>query len=416
MPEKFALAGLLILLASCTKVAVPLPESSDPVGLWRATLELPGGETPFGLELQRSADLKLTGYLINGLERLKVTNIQVESNRLELTMPGFQNKLVGMVSGDELKGEVVMVRPRGELQRIPLQAQRGLSHRFFRSPLQDNARVSGRWSVVFRESNGKTYPAVGEFAQQGSAVTGTFLTPTGDHRFLAGEVRGQELYLSSFDGGHAFLYRASFKNSSRLEGSFWSGLHSLETFTAVRNDAATLGNAEQVTQMQKPGARLDFQFPDLDGKMVSLADERFRGKALIVTLAGSWCPNCHDEAAFLAPLYRQWRDQGLEIVSLMFERFGDLPQAASATRAFRQEFAIEYTTLIAGISAKDDAAAKLPQLNGVFAFPTTVFVGRDGHVRSIHTGFSGPATGSHYEVLQRDFKSRVAKLLSEPQP
>lgn len=423
MRSRLAFASLLALLVACTKPATPSaapanapsPQSADVVGLWRATLELPGGEAPFGLAVERGADRRLKAYLINGPERVSVTHITEGANQLELVMPGFQNKLKATLDGDRLDGEVVMVRLRGELQRIPLHAQRNVTYRFFRSPLMDNARIGGRWSAVFRGSDGKPYPAVGEFTQQGASVTGTFLTPTGDHRYLAGEIRGQELYLSAFDGGHAFLYRARLDNAGRLEGTFWSGLHSRETFVAERNDTATLGKADQITQLKKPGARLEFRFPDLDGNMVSLTDERFRGKAVIVALAGSWCPNCHDEAAFLAPFYRQWRERGLEVVALMFERFGDLPQATAAARAFRQEFGIEYPTLIAGISDKDDAAAKLPALNGVFAFPTTLFVGRDGRVRSIHTGFSGPATGAHYIELQRDFAALVEQLLSEPQ-
>ncbi len=408
-------APLTALLVSCGQAPpAPPPITTDPVGLWRATLALPGGELPFGLEFTRSADGKLTAMLMNGPERLNITDIRQRDGQLELGMPGYQNKLLAKVQGDVLSGEVVKVRTGGELQHIPLHARRNQSHRFFASPMLDGAQAGGRWAVRFTDSDGKTYAAVGEFQQQGANVSGTFLTGTGDHRYLAGEVRGQELYLSTFDGGNAFLYRARFTNKDRIEGTYWSGLLSVETFVAERNNAASLGDEESVTKVRKPDARLKFQFPDSDGKMVSLSDARFKGKAMIVTLAGSWCPNCHDEAAYLAPLYRQWRERGLEIVTLMFERFGDFAQAAAATRTFRQQFGIEYPTLIAGISDRDDAAKKLPALNGVFAFPTTLFIGRDGRVRSTHTGFSGPATGAHYAALQRDFAARVESLLSEP--
>jgi thiol-disulfide isomerase/thioredoxin len=94
---------------------------------------------------------------------------------------------------------------------------------------------------------------------------------------------------------------------------------------------------------------------------------------MIVALAGSWCPNCHDEAAFLEPLYRDYRGKGLEIVSLMFEHFGDFPRAAEATQRFRQHYGIEYTTLIAGISDKDEAARSCPCWTASMAFPTTDF-------------------------------------------
>jgi thiol-disulfide isomerase/thioredoxin len=134
---------------------------------------------------------------------------------------------------------------------------------------------------------------------------------------------------------------------------------------------------------------------------------------LVVALAGSWCPNCHDEAAFLAPFYREYRAKGLEIVSLMFEHFGDFDRAAAATERFRQHYGIEYTTLIAGISDKDEAAKKLPMLDRVYAFPTTIIIDRRGRVRKIHTGYSGPATGDHYTQFVDEFKSTIDQLLAE---
>ena len=138
-----------------------------------------------------------------------------------------------------------------------------------------------------------------------------------------------------------------------------------EKWTAKRDAAAALPDAYGLTAMRAGVKQFDFAFPDLAGNTVSSKDPQFRGKVLIVALAGSWCPNCHDEAAFLAPLYKDYRGKGLEIVSLMFEHFGDFPRAAEATQRFRQHYGIEYTTLIAGISDKDEAAKKLPMLDRV---------------------------------------------------
>ena len=69
--------------------------------------------------------------------------------------------------------------------------------------------------------------------------------------------------------------------------------------------------------------------------------------------------------------------------------------------------------LIAGISDKDDAAKKLPMLERVYAFPTTIFLDRRGNVRKIHTGFSGPATGIHYEQFAAEVKATLDQLLAE---
>jgi len=392
-------------------------------GAWRGVLALPGGDLPFGLEIETRGDT-VRAVLVNGGERTRVDEVTVDGSTLTLRMPGFENTLTATIAGDTLRGEVLMVKLGANNQRIPFTARHGEEWRFARmaaaadtaAAVEPVADFSGRWAVEFGEGDKRTR-GVGEFTQQGSRVTGTFLTATGDHRFLAGDVVDGELLLSKFDGGHAFLYRARLAANGSLNGRWWSGLAFTEPFTARRDPDANLGDAENVTQMRDAATALDIRFPDLDGNMVSLRDARFAGKVIVIALAGSWCPNCHDEAAFLAPFHRQNRARGLEVVSLMFEQFGDFPQAAAATRRFRERHGIEYTTLIAGTSDKDDAATKLPQLNGVFAFPTTIFIDRAGKVRRIHTGFSGPATGEHHRKLLEEFDSTVEQLLAEtPDP
>ena len=403
--------------ASGAPAAMPLRP-----GLWRATLALPGGELPFGLEIERDGTRWLA-YLVNGSERTRVDEVVVEGESLRMRMPGFENTLEARIGDGELRGEVVMVKLGGKQQRIPFRARFGESWRFVAPAVNaadpaitPTTNLSGRWAVQF-VAGSKVAPAVGEFQQDGSVVTGTFMTTTGDHRYLAGDIQGNVLQLSKFDGGHAFLYRALVSSVDTLDGQYWSGLAHTETFTARRDENASLGDAENVTRMRDDAAVLDIRFPDLDGRIVSLRDARFAGKVLIVALAGSWCPNCHDEAAFLAPFYAQNRARGVEVVSLMFEQFGDLPQAIAATRRFRNTYDIQYTTLIAGISDKEDAATRLPQLNGVFAFPTTIFIDRTGKVRRIHTGFSGPATGEHHRRLIEQFETLTEQLIAEiPDP
>ena len=382
-------------------------------GSYRAVLELPGGELPFELDVaQEEAGFVLT--VINGDERVRVTDVSVADGKITATMPGFTNTLTARITGRKLKGEVALLRAGGEQQVLPFAAELGPTWRFFEHPLTDNADVSGRWAVTFTSDAGKTSEGVAEFAQSFEQVTGTILTPTGDHRFLSGEVHGDELRLSRFDGASAYLYHAKIDENGRLVGEYWSGMTGHQRFTAERNVDATLDTSGVATGMKDPSEKLQFSFPDLDGKTVSLSDPQFAGKVVIVTLSGSWCPNCHDEAAFLAALYRECHAQGLEVVSLMFEHFGDFERAAAATRRFRDNFGIEYATLIAGTSDRDDAAKALPQLNGVFAYPTTIWVDRSGRVRKIHAGFAGPATGWHHEELVHEFTAFTQELLAEP--
>jgi peroxiredoxin len=404
----FAALALSALLLGCGSRSRELQPGS-----YRAVLELPGGELPFGLDVaQEEAGFVLT--IVNGEERVRITDVSVADGQLTATMPGFTNTLSARITGRKLKGEVALLRSSGDQQVLPFAAELGPTWRFFEQSLTDNADVAGRWAVTFTSDAGQTSAGVAEFAQSFEQVTGTILTPTGDHRFLSGEVHGDELRLSRFDGASAYLYHAKIDENGRLVGEYWSGMTGHQRFTAERNVDATLDTSGVATGMKDPAEKLQFSFPDLDGKTVSLSDPQFAGKVVIVTLSGSWCPNCHDEAAFLAALYRECHAQGLEVVSLMFEHFGDFERAAAATRRFRDKFGIEYATLIAGTSDRDDAAKALPQLNGVFAYPTTIWVDRSGRVRKIHAGFAGPATGWHHEELIHEFTAFTQELLAEP--
>ena len=396
-----------LLLTGCERVELPRE------GQYRAVLELPGGELPFGLEVARE-DGAVVLYLENASERTRVPEVTIEDDRLEARFPGYQNTLAVEMSRDRLEGELTLVKAKGVEQVIPFEATYGATHRFFADPSTDNADVSGSWAVEFTDGTGRSYPAVAEFEQTHDRVTGTFLTPTSDHRFLEGQVRGDTLHLSTFGGAHAFLYRARVNEAGELVGEYWSGTKWHENWRATRDDAASIAEFERATQLVTPETSFDFTFPNLDGTPVSLSDPRFAGKVVLVTIAGSWCPNCHDEAAFLAPLYEELRDQGLEIIALMFEYFDDFELAVQATQRFRERHGIGYETLIAGVSDKDDASQALPSLNRVLAYPTTIFIDRTGTVREIHTGFSGPATGEHYDRLTADFRSLVERLLAEP--
>ena len=187
-----------------------------------------------------------------------------------------------------------------------------------------------------------------------------------------------------------------------------------QTWSATRDPEARLPDAYSRTHLREGYDRLTFSFPDHEGRKVSLADEKFDGKVVVIALAGTWCPNCNDEAGFLRILHERHRDEGLEIVALMFEHFEDMDIATAQVEKFRAKHNIEYDTLIAGISDKDYAAQQLQALDAVLAFPTTIFVDRSGRVRTIHTGFSGPGTGEYYERLKTEFTAIISEMLAAP--
>ncbi|MEZ5498067.1 MAG: TlpA disulfide reductase family protein [Steroidobacteraceae bacterium] len=392
----------------------PALPMTEPVllGHYRATLKLPGGETPFGLDIARE-DGNYVAYLQNGDERVRVPEITVADGGLSMVMPGFVNSIVAKVDGPELRGKLTLVKRDGKNQVIDFRARHGLKFRFVEEPLTDNADLTGRWAVTFTDSDGNSYPAVGEFRQSHHELSGTFLTPTGDFRYLAGDVLDNEFFLSTFDGAHAYLLRGRIGPDGLMQGKYWSGLASEEIFLGRRDDAAAIEDGESSTRLRSDSEAFGFEFPDLEGNRVNLRDPRFAGKVVVVTLAGSWCPNCHDEAAFLAPYYLRNRDRGFEAIALMFENASNFSEAVVAIQRFRERHDIRYTTLVAGSSDKKLATGQMPQLDAVRAFPTTIFIDRNGKVRRIHTGFDGPATGAHYDELIESFDATVEQLLNE---
>lgn len=392
-----------LMLSGCG----PEPVAS---GSYRAVLELPGGELPFGLELQQTPE-GWTAVLVNEPERVEVPQVSVVGDQLELVLPAYNTRIDAQRAKGGFNGQLTLVKRGGEKQIIPFAAQAGQTYRFHAKPTSAAVEVGGRWAVTFRDDDGAVSEAVAEFKQQDHRVQGTFLTPTGDYRFLDGEVQGNKLSLSTFDGSHAFLFHAVLNKDGMLEGDFWSGAAWHESWVATRNADAALPDADSMTRWV--GEQVEFAFPDVDGKMVAFSDPRFNGKVVVVTLAGSWCPNCHDEAAFMAPFYRQWHEKGLEVIALMFEHLDDFDSAAAQVKAFRDKFDIDYTLLVAGSSDKKRASETMTMLDGVYAFPTTIFIDRKGKVRRVHTGFQGPGTGSHYRNLVTGFTNTVETLLAE---
>ena len=407
---RLVFAGLLAIVAACGG-----PVDEPRTGRYRATLELPGGEAPFVVEVSKENN-RFVLYLENATERTRVDNVTLANGELHAVFPDYENSLQARMYGDRLAGNVTLIKDRGKEQVIPfearLQGKHAKAYRFYKEPLTDNADLAGTWKLTL-SSDGKSGPAVAIFEQQHDRITGTVMTPTGDHRFLEGQVHGDEAQLSTFAGGLAYLYKVKVNPHGELEGDMWQGLASHSTVKARRDQNATLEGQGPNTQLKDETARFDFTFRDLDGNEVSLHEERFRNKVVVVTLGGSWCPNCHDEAVFLVPFYEEYQPKGVEIVALMFERHGEFDRAAQAVRGYRKDLGIKFTTLIAGVSDTDEASKALPTLTGIYGYPTTIVVDRAGMVRDIHVGFSGPATGKHYEEYVAEFRGLIDSLLTE---
>jgi thiol-disulfide isomerase/thioredoxin len=382
-----------------------------PTGTWRVELDIQNKKLPFLLETEVSKGKQLA-YIRNGEERLLLNEFSKTQDSIAVVLHVFDAVLRGKVENNKTwRGNWVKLDTKKPYV-IPFTATLGETNRFTENG-KATANFEGTWDVTFKSPDGQTYPSVGIFKQKGNKLTGTFLTTTGDYRYLEGIVTGNQFKISAFDGNHAFLFTATAQDEKNLTGEFWAGKGGYETFTAFRNDKAALPDANSLTYLKEGYEKLAFAFPNLENKQVSLEDARYKGKVVIIQLLGSWCPNCMDETAFLAPYYAKNKKHGIEIIGLGYERSANFEQAKGRLEKLKKRYQIDYELLVAGISDKIEASKTLPALNAVLAFPTTIFIDKKGKVRRIHTGFTGAGTGAYYDKFKEEFKDFVSQLLKE---
>ncbi|MEL6651568.1 MAG: TlpA disulfide reductase family protein, partial [Bacteroidota bacterium] len=345
-------------------------------------------------------------------EVIEIEDVRFANDSLWIRMPVFDSEFQLALQGDgQLLGSFFNYS-RGIDYQIPAQAIKAEVPRF--SATAADFAIEGKWEAVFSDGTEDEYPAVGVFTSEADYIAGTFLTETGDYRFLEGSVSGDSLKLSCFDGAHAFLFEAKLTGDT-LRGTFWSGNHWEEPFWMVRNAEAALRSPEELTYLKDGYNKLSFSFPDLEGTPVSLDDTRFDDKVVVIQIMGSWCPNCLDETKLYKEWYDRYHDQGLEIVALAFERSrGDLSLAQRNVKRLVDKLGLEYPFLIAATeNNKAGASAKLPMLNAIISYPTSIFLDRQGNIRRIHTGFNGPGTGEVYLRYREEYEAFLEKLLAE---
>lgn len=380
-------------------------------GVWRGVLEIQGQQLPFNFRVVKDSANGFDVYIKNASEEILLDEIVFKNDSVDFVLHVFDAQLRVAVTDDSLNGFFIL--NYRDNYRIPFRAAFGQDFRFsITDTTADVTDFSGKYQVVFTNETDTTQ-AVGLVTQKGSYAEGSFLTPTGDYRFLEGCVFNNTLYLSTFDGNHTYLFKAYKQKDSTLRGEYWSGKSFHQTWTGVKTENPVPPDAEALTYLKEGYDKIEFRFPDVDSNLVSLADEKFKNKVVILQIFGTWCPNCMDETKFLIPWYTQNKDRGVEILGLAYERKEDFNYASDRVKKMKAKWNVPYDFVIAGINDKAKASETLPALNGILAFPTTIFIGKDGKVKYIHTGFEGPGTGVYHEQFVERFNQIVNACLSE---
>ncbi|HAF79219.1 MAG TPA: TlpA family protein disulfide reductase [Maribacter sp.] len=379
-------------------------------GNWLVELELMDNQVlPFNLKVEKNINCDYEMNIINADEVIRIDEVEVKGDSIFMYTPVFEGFLAGTFTDSIIEGQFI----KESLDRIvPFKAIHGVNERFMVANKKDKENVTGIWETYFSPNLEEEYVGKGIFLQEGNKVTGTFRTTTGDYRFLDGVMDGDSLKLSAFDGAHAFLFTAKVTDSS-MNGVFYSGNHFKEPFVATRNDDFELPDPDSLTFLNEGYDKLAFTFPDSNGDKVSLSDDRFHNKVVIVQLMGTWCPNCLDETKFLVEYMAENKD--IEVIGLAFESAKTEDKAFKGIQRLKDRIGVGYPILLAqyGTYDKLKAQEKLPMLNHVLSYPTTIFIDKKGNVRKIHTGFNGPATGEKYIEFKKEFNELVTQLNNE---
>jgi thiol-disulfide isomerase/thioredoxin len=382
---------------------------------WRATIKTDGGELPFGLELKPlpKSKTKYSVYILNGAERFKTDEAEIKGDSLVIPIRLFDAEIVAKMGDKNLTGFYRKNKGRKSFIESPFQATYGYIFRFRTNRMAILGDVTGKWATNFiNAETQKASFAVGTFQQKGTSVTGSFLTTTGDYRFMDGNRVGDSLFLSTFDGSHAFLLRAKLEGN-KLTGKFYGGVKGYRIIEATLDPNAALPDLSKITYLKSGFDRLNFSFPNEAGEKIAISDKAYQGKVVVIQILGSWCPNCMDETNYLVPFYKKNKGRGLEVIGLAYEKTMEPDFFKDKMNLLRKRFGIDYQLLKAGINSSESASESLPMLNQVIGFPTTIILDKKGEIRLTHAGFSGPGTGKYYTEWVKEFETLIDTLLKE---
>jgi thiol-disulfide isomerase/thioredoxin len=401
----FLLAICVLFCFSCSQEKTSILETGNFRGVLKAK---DNQEIPFVFKVLNDSLI----HIINGEEIITVTNISYKNDSIRIQTPVFEGYIKAKIHNRKIeKGNFI----NPSFNRIVPFTTVNTEDRFTIAN-EPKVDVTGKWETIFSPDNEKNkYLASAIFEQKGNKATGTFITTTGDYRFLEGVVDGDSLKLSVYDGIHVFLFKAKATDST-LNGMFYSGNHWKEPFVAKLNNNYELPIDENITYIKEGYENFDFSFPDSRGKVVSLSDNEFNNNVVLIQIMGSWCPNSLDQTKFLVDYVKENTHENLKVISLDFEIADNRETSYKNIKRLKNEIGITYPVLLAQYGrngSKKAVLEKLPMLNKLHAYPTLLVLDKDKKVRKIYTSFNGPATKDKYVEFKNEFNNTIDKLLSE---
>jgi len=396
----------LLFLLFCISISHFVMSQNE---IWRVEISLNDRLIlPFFIEEENIKNEVMRYSVKNGDEKIPLNFKALKNDTIQLSFKEMSSHLkIIYTDSNHFLGFWIDER---KASKYPISGVRGAFKRFESNAVTSSKEIHRSYEIVFGRDKG-TWPAIGLFKQRGDVLTGTFLTETGDYRYLEGNVFGDQLYLSCFDGAHAFVFTAKIFGDS-LSGKFYSGPNYKTDWSGIKNDAAEIGDPNKLTYLvDKTYDLTEIKFKS---RIVGNQKIKFQNHALtILQIMGSWCPNCLDETNYFKALHQKYEDKGLQIIALGFESQKTRRKRKKHLTRFKERANIPYPVYLAGNASKKEASKVFPMLNGISSFPTTLFVNKKGDIIHIHTGFYGPGTGIYYDRYKKETETIIEQTLKE---
>lgn len=375
-------------------------------GVWHTDLIISKNNTiPFNFLFDYKSKLVT---IINADEQIELKTLELNGNNFSLSFPIFNSKIIGKINSKKHLEGYWYNYTKSDDYKIPFVSYYNNNKRFNQT-ISNTENFVGKWEVTF-DYNDEKEKAIGLFNFKNNSIYGTFLTETGDYRFLEGISFNDSLKLSCFDGTHAFLFNAKLNNDT-LWGDFYSGIHYHTNWFAVKNENFELRDPEKLTYLieEKP---LNIIARDLNDDDYLFPNNQTKSKVTLVQILGTWCPNCLDETKYLQTLEQKYPNE-IEIIGVGFEVGKTNQEKIEKLKTYQKYLNINYTLLLGGNACKPCAEDVFPMLNGIMSFPTLIIIDKHNNVRKIHTGFSGPSTGTYYDEFVNHTNKFIENLLKE---
>lgn len=395
--------SLVLPLVACGKKAEERGEQAHPPvathSQWyRVEVAADRGDVPFLLEVQLPLQPKSTAQVANGEERISLAmtcekteckvHFSVFAAALELSFDSEESFIGTWRRSDYYTGGPVALS--GTAVDGP-----GSENRYIKNA-EPSVDVSGTWVLAIDGvGSGKA-----EFKQNEDGTVQGSMVPTniGDLRYLDGRVEGTTLRLSTFNGQHAYNVELTVSaDGNTLEG-LWH-FHTVWHYPVKGTRGAPPSLEALHTIRLKPG-KTTLDIPEL---------KALRGKPVIVDFYGTWCPACVDLMPVLVDLHSRYNERGLEVLSIAFEPSDDPKLVKQQVQRLKDRYDIPWESTIKDV---DQRPIVLRNLENAEGFPVTAFVGRDGIVRGLHSGFVSAAAGEDHQKLLQKFETLTKRIVA----